>query len=110
MISKSRSNITAVKVTKTMARKILSTVPEEKIFWSHDGQMFRNLKELEQGLSNMDDETYTYHANGYKNDFTNWVKDVIGDQELAKDLATAMSHWDASKKVNIRIGYLSTIK
>ncbi len=105
-----RTNVTAMKVTKTMARNYLADVPDDKIFWSHDGKVFKNLHELEQGLSNMDDETYLYHANEYKNDFSNWVKDVIGDQELAKDLTMAMSRWDASSKVDNRVKYLSSIK
>ena len=93
-----------------MARNLLANVPEEKIFWSHDGQIFRNLKELAQGLNNMNDETYMYHVNGNRNDFTNWIRDVVGDQEMANDLEKTLTRSDASKKVTARVNYLSSIK
>jgi hypothetical protein len=105
-----RTNVAAMKITRTMAQKSLSDVPDEKAFWSHDGKMFKNLKELAEGLKNMDDETFMYHANAYKNDFATWVRDVIEDPDLAKDLIKSMSHWDASKKITDRAYYLSSIK
>jgi len=42
------------------------------------------MKELETALNTMTDETYSFHANTEKNDFTNWVQDVIKDEKLAQ--------------------------
>ncbi len=94
------------KLNKGQAQRLLADVPQEKVFWSHDGQMFRNLKELAKGLSAMSDETYTYHTDSSKNDFANWVREVIGDKQTANDLTKALNRRDAAKLVETRISYL----
>jgi len=38
----------------------------------------------------MNEETFGYHSNETKSDFSNWVKDVIGDEKLAADLKRAL--------------------
>ena len=43
-----------------------------------------NMKELENALKTMSYETFSYHANEEKNDFYNWIKDTVGDEELAE--------------------------
>ena len=45
------------------------------------------------------DETYVFHANTEKNDFTNWVRDIINDERLAKDLQQAANRAQAAKLV-----------
>lgn len=62
---------------------ILDDVDGDKRFFVCDGSIIKNLKELGVVLKNMSDETFGYHVNEEKNDFSNWVKDVIGDEELA---------------------------
>jgi hypothetical protein len=103
-----RANIAAMRITRTMARQFLADVPEDKIFWSHDAKIFKNLNELAQGLMNMDDETYMFHANGYKNDFAKWVREVVGDHDLANDLDNTVNRLDASKKVVTRVNLLKS--
>lgn len=88
------------------AKKLLSDAPSDKLFWSHDGQVFKNLKELERGLANMSDETFRYHVSEQKNDFGNWVRDVIGDQTLARALVKARTRLRATKVVANRVAYL----
>jgi hypothetical protein len=34
----------------------------------------------------MTDEIYAFHANAEKNDFTNWVRDIIKDKRLRRNL------------------------
>lgn len=94
------------RLTKAEAQKYLSNVPEEKAFWSHDGQIFRNIYELERGLSNMSDENYSYHVTTDKNDFSNWVREVIGDVSLAADIEKSNRRLDAAMKVEERIHFL----
>ncbi len=95
---------------KTLDRTILANVPEDKVFCSRDGQTFKNLQELAQGLINMKDETYRLHANRRQNDFAKWVKEVIGDKELGTDLKRTMNRMKASRKVTDRVYYFSSIK
>lgn len=100
---------TTVRVPKIIAQKYLATVQEDKIFRSLDGKILNNLEELAQGLSNMSDDTYMYHASGSKNDFATWVRVVIGDNELAADLKTTVSRANAANKVRDRVYYLTSI-
>ena len=95
-------------INEEIARKMLGDVPEDKQFYSNDGRVLKNLSELTIGLSGMNDETFNYHSNAAKKDFSNWVKDVIGDEKLAIDLQKSGSRIKASKAVFDRIAWLRT--
>ncbi len=95
-----------IRVTEDMARQRLADVPEDKRFWSNDGRVLKNLRELEASLKEMSDETYAYHASNSKSDFSNWIKDVIGDEKLARDLAKCDNRTKAAKAVGERIAWL----
>ena len=91
-----------------IARKTLGDVPEDKQFFSSDGKVLKNLSELSIALAEMSDGTFSYHSNATKTDFSNWVKDVIGDEKLALDLQKSASRLKASKAVFDRIAWLRT--
>ena len=95
------------KIQKEEARKYLADVPEEYVFRCHDSCIFKNMRELRDGLANMAEEVYAYHANAEKKDFSQWVKDVIKDEKLATDLQHAATKVEAAKLVGIRITTLS---
>ena len=95
-----------VTVTKAMARKILADVPEEKRFWLADGRYLKNLAELKAALEEMSPETYRAHSNWEKTDFSNWVKDVMGDDKLAGDLLKSETQQQAARSVAERLVYL----
>ena len=89
------------------ASKFLAKVPDDNVFWCHDSCVMKDMSELAQALNKMTDETYNYHANTEKNDFANWVSDVIGDKELAGNLRKATNRVQAAKLVSNRIAYLN---
>jgi len=43
-----------------------------------------------------------------KNDFSNWVRDIIKDEQLAKDLGKALNRAQAARSVAERIAFLSS--
>ena len=92
---------------KEEAGKLLAKVPEENVFWCHDGSVFEDMKELAEGLVAMSDETFAYHVNPEKNDFSKWVKDIINDEKLASELATASTRLEACGCVSARVALLS---
>ncbi len=97
------------KITKRNAAKLLAKVPDEYVFRVSDGGVLSDMKELAQELNHMSDETFTYHANATKNDFSNWLKDIIGDNELASKLRLASSRTQAAKYVADRVASLHKI-
>ncbi len=85
----------------------LAKVPVENVFWCNNGCVFSDLEELASGLAAMSDETYTYHCNTEKQDFANWVRDVIKDEMLAADLARAANRIEAARTAAVRIAILA---
>jgi hypothetical protein len=96
-----------IKVTKQDAERLFADVPEDRSFWCCDGRIFRNMRDLSDGLANMSDETFAYHVNDEKNDFSNWLKDVIEDEKLAKDMEASITRQQAAKMVNERVTLLN---
>ncbi len=96
----------AEKILKKDAERLLTKVPEQFVFWSHDGRVLHDMTELADALNNMTDETFAYHSNDYKKDFGNWVRDVIGDLKLAKDLDKSLSRTEAARVVAKRLALL----
>jgi len=94
---------------KEQTEKLLAKVPEEYVFWCCDGSIFRDMKELAEGLAAMSDDIFAHHANSEKNDFSNWLRDVIKDEKLAKDLQNVLDRNEAARTVVTRITILTKI-
>lgn len=95
------------KAVKPESKKVLANVPEENVFWCCDGGIYHNMQELRDALNTMPVATYVYHVNAAKNDFTNWVRDIIQDEELADALFEAQTPEEAAREVTIRITFLT---
>jgi hypothetical protein len=68
--------------------------------------MIKSIRELKDALELMSDKTYAYHSNNEKNDFSNWVKDIIGDDKLARDLSKSSDKRQAFEYVKARETFL----
>jgi len=99
-----------INLTKKNSTAKLANVSLEKRFWCYDGSVLHNLAELKSALETMNDEVFNYHVNDYKNDFSRWVKDVIGDNKLAKDLQKSNNQAQAARAVSDRITWLKNKK
>ncbi len=74
-------------VSKEDAELFLKDVaPLWRAFWFHMHLMARNIEEFGAGLATISDDVFAYHVSGQKNDLARWVREVIGDAELAKEL------------------------
>jgi len=91
---------------KEVYRSRLSDVAGEKIFQSHDGRDFRNLEELAGGLRDMTEQSFSHHVSEQNNDFSNWIRDVIDDSTLAKNLTKASDRVQARQIVEDRLAWL----
>ena len=89
--------------TKVAKSKRVISIEPDKYFWVCDGQVLKNLEQLNKSLEKMSNEVFGYHVNEMKNDFAKWVEDVWGDKKLALDLKRAKSAQTAAQKVKARI-------
>jgi H+-transporting ATPase len=88
--------------------KFLAKVPEESIFRCHDGRTFSDMEELAEGLAAISDDTFAYHVNSERNDFSEWVRKVIKDETLASGLTKATNRTQAAKYVAARLAVLTS--
>ncbi|MFP4402998.1 MAG: DUF5752 family protein [Nanoarchaeota archaeon] len=79
-----------MKSKKTVNKKnpIKKRIPQNKKFVLADGKIISNIKELAMEIENMQDNIFYHHVNENKNDFANWIKDVIKEIKLAENLMT----------------------
>ena len=92
--------------TKQDAAKVLADVVDDKRFFCHDGCVAKNLYQLAECLSHINQESFSHHVNEAKNDFANWTRDVFGDIKLASDLTRSADHAEAARVVQERIAWL----
>ena len=94
---------------KEHPEKLLAKVPEEHVFWCCDDRIFGDMKELAEGLASMSDAVFAQHANSEKNDFSNWLRDVINDEKLAKDLQNVLDRNEAARIAVTRVTVLTKL-
>ena len=90
--------------------KKLGNVPGEHSFKLRSGKEIMNLNELAVQLAGMDDETFSHHVNGEKNDFRSWILDIVKDEKLAEKLSKAKDRKSMSNAVEKRIKELEHSK
>ena len=90
------------------AERLLADVPEQYLFKCKDGRILRNMRDLRDALLTMTNDTFTYHSNDVKCDFSDWVRNVIKDGRLARDLARSTTRPQAAKRTAYRTAVLSS--
>ncbi len=88
------------------AEHILRHVKDDKAFRLHMGTSIRSLKEMAEALDIMADKTFSHHVTETRNDFSTWVRDVLGDDQLADSIKSLRSREAVVKKVEARVGEL----
>ena len=80
-------------------KKLFTEAHPSNHFFVSDGSVIKNVVELIDALEKMHEDTYKFHANEEKNDFSSWVKDVFGEHKLAENLKSASSKAEAQLAV-----------
>jgi len=88
------------------AGRLLGNVPEQFTFRCNDGTVLWNPRDLSDAVGNMPDEVFSSHVNRQKNDFANWVRDVIGDHALARDLLQTRYVATTRRHLTERVAFL----
>lgn len=91
---------------KDVYRAWLGDVPPDKVFWFPNGKTVKNLAELAVALEEIPEEIFLHHVTKDKNDFSKWIKEVIGDVTLANQLQKATTKEATARLVKKRIDWL----
>ncbi len=94
----------SAKRRSTRARAAVNA-PPDKYFWVNFGPVLKNLLELRNALADgMNDEQFAHHVNAQRNDFANWVEDVLGNAKCARALRKSGSRSAALRAVQASLG------
>ena len=93
-VSKKAAKKTAPKSTKKTtrtkaAKRPVVQAPDEKSFWTTDGQILNSIVALNEALEQMHEAVYKYHVNKERHDFADWVESVLEDEKCAAALRRA---------------------
>lgn len=64
----------------------IAVADPEKHFYLHEGGSLSSLEELFTELQTMEDHVFSHHVNEERNDFATWVRDVMDERKLAKNI------------------------
>lgn len=90
-------------------RYLAEATPAWKAFWFHNGPVVRSLSQMAAIMPKVSPETFGHHVAAGKNDIAAWVKDVIGDQQLATDLVQAKAQSAMCETLGLRVRELEGI-
>jgi hypothetical protein len=93
-----REQLQKISNTKGFKNNISSS-SNNKFFSLQNGLLLRNISELIDYLEVIDKELFLQHANFSKNDFSRWVKDVFGAEELSKSIDKILDPKEMRKKI-----------
>ena len=79
----------------------------QNYFYVCNGAVLKDMSGLLSELKSMDDLTFLYHVNNEKNDFYNWVKEVLKDETLASKINKAKKKAEMISAVEQRLKNLN---
>jgi hypothetical protein len=78
---------------------LLGKAKPEHWFYCADGSVLTTMQELERKLLTIDGHSHGHHVNQEKNDFSNWIRDVFGDHQLALEVRQAKTPAEAAATI-----------
>lgn len=86
--SRSKTSTAKKKVTKkASASRVKRNAGPDQIFVMVDGKRVKNIKELADVMSEIEDYVFNHHVSEQNNDFENWLKHVFEEIALAREIA-----------------------
>lgn len=99
----------AKKLNSDVAGKLLGDVPSDKGFYLEGSGTISSIEGLYRALGEMDESQFSCYRNNEKNDFYNWIIQVVGDSRLANEVARAKTKSTTLKKIKQRMDSLKKI-
>ncbi len=97
------------KVPAAVAKGILARVPFQVSFWLCTNENLRSLNDVYEALERANDEVFRYHVNRDKNDFEVWIREVIKDKDLAREIARVKTRETLVRKIRERVDELKSV-
>lgn len=97
------------KVPVSVAKGILSRVPFQVSFWLCTNENLRGLADVYEALQKATDDVFRYHVNRDKNDFEVWIRDVVKDKDLAREIARVKTRATLIRKIAERVEELRSL-
>jgi hypothetical protein len=69
--------------------KFEKNVASDKVFYLSNGKVLKNLRDLYNEISQMPDDIFFHHVTSERNDFSNWVRDVMNEKALSSKMLKA---------------------
>jgi len=89
-------------------RVFLEDVPERYAFVLKNGKKLLNVEQLSKALAGMENEVFYHHVTAERNDFHNWIRDIVLDLELAQKIMNAKNPAYAKKIIDERIAFIKS--
>lgn len=93
MTTKTAKKTPKKSVLKVAKKKVVApemkSVAGEQCFWMNDGRILADMRDLRDAFAEIADEVFAYHVSKEKNDFADWVEQVLEDEALAAGLRKA---------------------
>src|SRR3989338_4133345 len=89
-------------------RVYLEDVPERYAFFLKSGRKILNIEHLAKELDKMSDEVFYHHVTPQRNDFHNWIRDIVLDIDLAEKILNAKTKDQARKIIVERIAFIKS--
>ena len=71
----------------------------KKTFHLQEGKTFSDVKGLAKNLKNMSEEAFNHHVNKTKNDFANWLRHSLKQEELAERIESKLDKIEVELEV-----------
>ena len=85
---------------------LLREVPDDQALWLCNNATVQSMVELADTLECLDDTTFRYHVQRSQNDFAQWIRHVVGDRDLAREIARVKTKETLARKVEKRLRIL----
>jgi len=99
-VAKKSTKKSTSKKKQKVNEPVLACAEGEACFWTTDGRILSDLKDLRDALENMSDEVFSHHVTKDKNDFADWIEAVLQDTECATKIRKSKKP-DTARKVVI---------
>lgn len=91
------------------ARRILGKTSPTDGFWLCTNENLRSLNELSESLEKADNDVFRYHVTRDRNDFEVWIREILKDKELAREIARVKTKETLIRKILERIEELAKV-